>query len=173
MNLEDIEIVKKASYSEGFKEQALSKVFSRGDRTVQAVADELNISLHTLKNWMTKALPELENKTNRKAKRPGDWSLEERLHALHESHGLSGDALNAWCREHGLFAHQLAEWKADFCATSKPMDRREEASEMRALKAENQRLERELNRKEKALAEAAALLVLQKKYQALLGGEVE
>jgi len=38
---------------------------------------------------------------------------------------------------------------------------------------ENQRLERELNRKEKALAEAAALLVLQKKYRALLGGEVE
>jgi hypothetical protein len=42
--------VKKTSSSEGFKEQALSKVFSRGDRTVQAVADELNISVHTLKN---------------------------------------------------------------------------------------------------------------------------
>jgi transposase-like protein len=93
--------------------------------------------------------------------------------ALQESHGLSGEALNAWCREHGLFAHQLAEWKADFCKPSKPSNGREEASEMRALKAENQRLERELQRKEKALAEAAALLVLQKKYQALLGGEVE
>lgn len=165
--------MKKATYSEGFKEQALSKVFSRGNRTVQAVADELNISLHTLKNWMKNPLPERENKTARKAKRPQDWSPEERLLALQESHGLSGDALNAWCREHGLFAHQLAEWKADFCTSSKATDRREEASEMRALKAENQRLERELNRKEKALAEAAALLVLQKKYQALLGGEVE
>jgi hypothetical protein len=41
------------------------------------------------------------------------------------------------------------------------------------LKTENQRLERELNRKEKALAEAAALLVIQKKYRALLGEEVE
>jgi len=34
-------------------------------------------------------------------------------------------------------------------------------------------LQRELARKEKALAEAAALLMLQKKYQALLGGAVE
>ena len=86
---------------------------------------------------------------------------------------MSDDALNAWYREHGLFAHQLTEWKAYFCKPSKPSNGREEASEMRALKAENQRLERELTRKDKALAEAAALLVLQKKYRALLGGEVE
>jgi transposase-like protein len=164
--------VKKVTYSEGFKEQALSKVFSRGDRTVQDVADELNISMHTLKNWMKKPLPELKNKTARKPKRPQDWSPEERLLALQQSHGLSGDTLNAWCREHGVFAHQLDEWKADFCSQTQRSDRREEASEVRALKTENQRLERELTRKEKALAEAAALLVLQKKYRALLGGEV-
>ena len=137
------------------------------------IADELNISLHTLKNWMKKPVSETDNKLTRKAKRPQDWLPEERLMALHESHGLSGEALNAWCREHGLFAHQLAEWKGDFCKPSKPSNHREEASEMRALKAENQRLERELLRKEKALAEAAALLVLQKKYRALLGDEVE
>lgn len=165
--------MKKVTYSEGFKEQARSKVFSRGNRTVQAVADELNISLHTLKNWMKKPVSEADGKITRKSKRPQDWSPEERLLALHESHGLSGEALNAWCREHGLFAHQLTEWKADFCTPSQPSNGREPVSEVRALKAENQRLERELKRKEKALAEAAALLVLQKKYRALLGGEVE
>lgn len=53
------------------------------------------------------------------------------------------------------------------------LERREDPAELRALKAENQRLERELRRKEKALAEAAALWVLQKKYRALLGEEVE
>jgi transposase-like protein len=165
--------VKKATYSEGFKEQARSKVFSRGDRTVQAVADELNISLHTLKNWMKKPVSETDNPITRKAKRPQEWSPEERLRALQDSHGLSGEALNAWCREHGLFAHHLAEWKAEFCTPSQRANGRDEASEVRALKAENQRLERELKRKEKALAEAAALLVLQKKYRALLGDEVE
>lgn len=64
--------MKKATYSEGFKEQALSKVFSRGDRTVQAVADELNISVFTLKTWRKKPLPDTENTVARKAKRPQD-----------------------------------------------------------------------------------------------------
>ena len=165
--------MKKTKYSEGFKEQALAKVFSRGNRTVQAVAEELNISAFTLKNWMKQPLADEHNRIPRKAKRPQDWLPEERLVALQESHGLTNDSLNAWCREHGLFAHHLAQWKADFCHQAKPAESREDARELRALKAENQRLERELNRKEKALAEAAALLVLQKKYQALLGGEVE
>lgn len=84
--------MKKATYSEGFKEQALSKVVSRGDRTVQAVAEDLNISMHTLKNGMKKPLPESTNKIARKPKRPGNWSPEERLIALQESHGLSGDS---------------------------------------------------------------------------------
>jgi hypothetical protein len=93
--------------------------------------------------------------------------------ALQESHGLEGEALHAWCREKGLFAHHLTQWKADFCGSAGAAENREGVRELRALKEENHRLERELARKEKALAEAAALLVLQKKYQALLGGEAE
>jgi transposase-like protein len=161
-------------YSESFKEQALAKVYRRGDRTIQAVAEELNLSVFTLKGWMKKTLPTDQRRTTyRKEKRPEDWRPEERLLALQESHGLEGEALHAWCREKGLFSHQLAQWKADFCGQSGASQGREGVRERRALQEENQRLQRELTRKEKALAEAAALLVLQKKYQALLGGEVE
>jgi transposase-like protein len=163
----------KATYSEVFKEQALAKVFRRGNRTVQAVAEELNMSVFTLKGWMTKASPNDQKRAPRKEKRPQDWRPEERLMALQESHGLAGEALNAWCREKGLFAHHLAQWKADFCSPTWVAESRVDAQALRTLKEENQRLQRELTRKEKALAEAAALLVLQKKYQALLGGEVE
>ena len=98
-------------------------------------------------------------------KRPQDWSREEQLMALQESHGLQGEALNAWCRGKGLFAHHLESWKESFCAGNK--EGGHEAREWRLLKDENQQLKRELLRKEKALAEAAALLVLQKKFQAL------
>jgi transposase-like protein len=42
----------KKQYSDEFKEQALAKVYSRGKRTIQAIADESNLSIHTLKNWM-------------------------------------------------------------------------------------------------------------------------
>lgn len=162
----------KISYSAAFKEQALAKVFQRGNRTIQSVADELHINVFTLKNWMKQTMS-TDQPAPQKAQRPGDWRPEARLAALQESYGLEGEALQAWCREKGLFAHHLAQWAADFCtSTGVPGEGREGSKALRALQAENQQLQRELQRKEKALAEAAALLVLQKKYRALLGEEV-
>jgi transposase-like protein len=164
----------KKQYSDEFKDQALAKVYSRGNRSIQAIADELNLSIHTLKTWMSHT-PSTDNRPaqSKPAQRPQDWRPEQRLQALQESHSLSGEALNAWCREHGVFAHQLAQWKSEFCTATRSGSSREESQNLRSLKAENQRLERELQRKDKALAEAAALLILQKKVRALLGGEVE
>lgn len=162
----------KKQYSDEFKEQALAKVYSRGQRTIQSIADESNLSIHTLKNWM-KSTTTTDTPNPNQTKRPQDWRPEERLLALHESHGLSGEALNAWCRQRGLFAHQLVQWQSDFCAAAQPRSGGGDSQVLRVLKADIQRLERELNRKDKALAEAAALLILQKKVRALLGGEVE
>ncbi|BBL73211.1 hypothetical protein MishRS11D_43880 (plasmid) [Methylomagnum ishizawai] len=128
----------------------------------------------TLKGWMKKKLPEAVRGAVKRERRPGDWRPEERLAALQESHGLEGEALNAWCRERGLFAHQLDGWKRDFCRDPGGTgEASTNARELRVLKERNQSLERELARKDKALAEAAALLVLQKKYRALLGGGEE
>lgn len=160
-----------STYSAAFKEQAISKALARGDRTFKSVADELNMSVFTLKNWMNGIVHKDLKAALAKEKRPQDWSLEEQLMALQESHGLAGEALNAWCRERGLFAHHLDSWKASFCAGNK--EALPDAREWRSLKDENQQLKRELVRKEKALAEAAALLVLQKKFQALWEEEVK
>ena len=160
----------KSTYTEAFVEQALVKLFSRGDRTIRSVADDLSVNYHTLKNWMKRKAPDKRSGLENKEKRPQDWRVEEQLVALHESHGLSGEALHAWCRERGLFAHHLTGWKDAFCADGKaaaPVVR-----ELGLLKGEIQQLKRELVRKEKALAEAAALLILQKKFRALWGDEV-
>jgi len=163
----------KQTYSVEFKEQALSKVLQRGSRTVGAVADELNVNVLTLRNWMRGTAAANRSSSSGHARRPEDWPLEERLMALQESHGLADEALNGWCRERGLFAHHLVQWRADFCAGGATASRRESAQEVRDLKQANVQLQRELKRKEQALAEAAALLVLQKKYRALLGDEAE
>jgi len=161
-------------YSAGFKEQALVKVYGRGhDQSIQSVANALNINLTTLKTWMKQKEQDVNKPAQPKSKRPEDWSPEERLAALQQSYSLLGENLNTWCRERGVFIHQLEQWKTDFCSQGDPEDKREETRTLRALKEENQSLERELLRKDKALAEAAALLVLQKKFRALLGGEVE
>ncbi len=150
-------------YTESFRQQALEKVFTRGSRPIRQVAEDINMSLGTLRNWMKADRDKSRVTAGLQSKRPQDWSLADRLQILMESHGLDEEALNAFCREKGIFRHHLEQWQAAF-TTGGAVDNR---SQLRELKNTNKALKRELNRKEKALAEAAALLVLQKKYQAL------
>jgi len=160
----------KKKYSEAFIEQAVVKLLSRGKRTVREVALDLNVNYHTAKNWMQGGSPDKAGRSPGKEKRPQDWSAQEQLLALQETHVLSGETLQMCCRERGLFAHHLASWKAAFCTTAKTDS---SALELRSLKDQNDQLKRELVRKEKALAEAAALLILQKKFRALWENEAK
>ena len=157
------------SYSTEFKQHALDKVYQRQGRTIAEVAIDLNMSHTTLKSWM-KQTKQQQNKPIPIAKHPEDWTLEARLLALQQSHALSEPALSAWCREHGIFVHHLEQWRTAFCAVSSTKNN-DSAQEIRILKQSKKQLERELLRKEKALAEAAALLILQKKFHALLADE--
>lgn len=75
---------------------------------------------------------------------------------------------SAYCREHGLYPEQLDAWKSAFeamDATGTPADKAQLAAERK----KSRKLEKELLRKERALAEAAALLTLSKKAQAIWG----
>ena len=157
-------------HSDEFREQALSKVRQRGTRSVRDIAEELNMSAGTLRKWWARsnhtvleATPAAELPSALAAE---SWSAAQRLLALQQTHALSGAALHAWCREKGLFEHQLIAWRDAFCAIAAP-DSRDTKLALRELQTRNEGLQRELRRKEKALAEAAALLVLQKKFQAL------
>ena len=81
-----------------------------------------------------------------------------------------GHDLHAWCREKGLFEHQLLQWRNAFCAATLPSaasvaEQRLANTALRELQGRHHQLEREMRRKDRALAEAAALLVLQKKFQ--------
>lgn len=156
-------------HSDEFREQALSKVRQRGTRSVRDIAEELNMSAGTLRKWWARsnagvavASPTAELPSELPAE---SWSAAQRLLALHQTHGLSGVALHAWCREKGLFEHQLITWRDAFCAVAS-LESRESKVALRELQTRNEGLQRDLRRKDKALAEAAALLVLQKKFQA-------
>jgi transposase len=109
----------KQKYSEAFIEQAVVKLLSRGKRTVREVALDINVNHHTAKNWMQRGSPDKAAASPTKEKRPQDWSAQEQLLALQETHVLSGEALQAWCRERGLFAHHLTSWEAAFCTAEK------------------------------------------------------
>ena len=111
-------------HSPAFIEQALSKARERGSRTLQSVAAELNMSLGTLKGWLKRSGPQGAELPPAPAL-PGDvpagrWTPVQRLVALNESDVLQGPALHAWCREKGLFEHQLIQWRDAFCAVQQP-----------------------------------------------------
>ena len=99
-------------------------------------------------------------------KKSGGWTAAARLDAVVTTASLSEEEKNAWCRAQGLYPSELAHWRE---AATGALERPGAAVKTPSV-AEGRRvreLERELRRKEKALAEAAALLVLSKKREAI------
>lgn len=153
-------------YSAEFIEQALVKVHSRGGRTIQSVADELGVKFETVKRWL-KVHTIIRADVADRERHAHEWRREEQLGALLDTHALNEEELNAWCRERGIFPHHLEEWRAAFCAGDSTKSKAPSTSSSKEIA----KLQKELDRKEKALAELAALLVLQKKFQALWADE--
>ena len=134
-----------------FKEQALSKARHRGERTLDEVATELNMSVGTLKGWLKTSRhggAQAPMATSLPQSLPArQWSAAERLLALHESHGLSNEALHGWCREKGLFEHQLSAWREAFCSSPGPelvQESQQSKAELKALQDRHEALQREL-----------------------------
>ena len=104
------------------------------------------------------------------ARRPQDWTAEEKLTVVIEAASLPDEELGAFLRERGLHQANLKQWRREMIeglAEPKARSSSKPSAETRRIRE----LERELTRKEKALAEAAALLILKKKAQALWGDE--
>jgi hypothetical protein len=93
------------------------------------------------------------------------WSTEARFAVIVETATLSQAELGEYCRRKGLYPEQIAQWKQDFLQTPQPDTRQLQKQAQKEIKG----LKRELARKEKALAEAAALLVLRKKLNGYYG----
>ena len=136
------------------------------------LAQEVGIAQPTLSKWLRDARGRMGDvkfdsppPSPRLPRRPEDWSPEERLRAVMEASRLSEEELGAFLRREGISEAVLAEWKAAMLeALSSQCKATGDARKVREL-------EKQLRRKDKALAEAAALLVLQKKVRSLWGDE--
>ena len=111
-------------------------------------------------------------------KEPEGWSAADKFTVVLEAAGLNATELSAYCRERGLFPEQVERWRqAAQDANAKPVLTMAEQKELEKLRAQDQReikaLRKELQRKEKAMAEMAALLVLQKKWDAFCSEDEE
>jgi transposase len=108
-------------------------------------------------------------------RRPQDWSAAEKLKAVIEFEGLPMEKRGEYLRREGLQSDHIESWKKSMQAGLEPGVRpQSERAELSELKAENKELKRDLHRKDKALAETTALLVLKKKADLIWGtGENE
>ncbi len=155
-------------YSSQLKAQVLNAVLADGALPQRQLAEHYGVGLSTLQKWLRQHRAQVgESGLSRGDKRPQDWTAEERLEALLASHGLTEQELGRWCRERGVHTHHLAKWRAELVRGS--TDTRSSAQHTRALREENRALKKELRRKDKALAETTALLVLKKKAAAIWG----
>jgi transposase len=148
-----------ARYGQQFKERVVARLLPPESSPVAEVSTKVGISVATLARWRAEFL------AHASGGEPHRWTPAARLEAVIATAGLDATARAAWCREHGVFPTALDAWKRDAIAGLG-----ESGNDSLAAKQENRRvkeLERELRRKDKALAETAALLVLSKKLQAI------
>ena len=91
------------------------------------------------------------------------------LNIVIECGSLSEAAVSERCRSQGLYPYHLKQWKEDFSTETSMNTETKKQTETKKLRNEIKELKKDLNRKNKALAETAALLVLQKKVNAIWG----
>lgn len=152
-------------HSNQFKE-AILKRLDQSNMSVRKFSKQEGINLSTLYSWQKQFKTSGLNVS--KTSSSDKWSAEEKFSVVLETTTLSEVELNEYCRAKGLYPEQVKSWKQACIAGNSPTTAKS-VPENKTDKKRIKKLEKELNRKEKALAEAAALLVLQKKFNAYWG----
>lgn len=161
-------------YPQSFKENMIRRMVGPGSVSANALAQEVGVPQSSLSRWLREARTlgpmKKQNTPSKEPRSPREWTAEERLKAVITAAGLSDDELGAFLRREGLHEAQLNEWR-EACqgalGTGKPKKRKSASAEKKRIKE----LERAIRRKDKALAEVTALLVLQKKMNAFWEGK--
>jgi transposase-like protein len=156
-----------ARYGQAFKDKAVARLLPPESAALDVVSREVGVGVVTLERWREQA--------QSAPARGRAWTAGARLEAVITTAAMSEAGKSAWCREHGVYAAELDKWRAS-CTTAlaDPEDARASPQATRADRKRIKQLERDLLRKDRALAETTALLVLSKKVAAIFNkGEDE
>lgn len=163
-------------YSESFKAKMVQRLSAPNGPSQNALAAEVGVPQATLSRWVRQAgrvgpMARKKKKSPRSGKkaekkRPADWSTEEKLRVVLEAASLPDEEVGAFLRREGIHEAQLDAWRQAVAEALESKPKRKGKKKSPEAKRVRE-LEKELRRKEKALAEAGALLVLQKKLRAL------
>ncbi|RKH67437.1 hypothetical protein D7X96_19580 [Corallococcus interemptor] len=164
-------------YTDAFKSQMVKRMLGPPAMTATELSKQVGVTQPTLSMWLREARRVAAAMPDEKPvpAAPKKWTAQQKLRVVAAAHGLEDEALGALLRREGLHEGELRAWRdaaagalepGAEAAASGPLT----AGQRRRLAASEKRvkeLERELHRKEKALAEAGALLFLEKKLQAM------
>ena len=152
------------------KEAAIRMMLPPENATLRQISETLGISEATLKKWRQ------ELRANGHAapannEPPDQWSSRDKFLIVMETIDLGEAELSEYCREKGLFPEQVKQWQENCLQANSniPGQIGELMQQDKALQKELRLTKKELQRKEAALAETAALLVLRKKAEAIWG----
>lgn len=169
------------SYANGFKNRMVQRMTGPRALSATALAAEVGVPQPTLSAWLRSArnLSSMPSSNPRRSqpeaapKSPAEWTTEEKLRIVLEAAAIPDAQLGAFLRQHGLHAAQLDAWKELVTAAAKSAleggkkPRRGSKASPDAKRIRE--LEREVRRKDRALAEVTALLALKKKVEMLWG----
>jgi len=156
------------------KEAILKKMLPPNNKTIPEISKEEGICEGTLYNWRKAARAEGRLMPDGD-RTPRGWCAADKFAAVVATAAMNESELSVYCRERGLYTEQISVWR-EACEQANDWDRNQNKRLKEIRKTDEKRikeLERDLHRKEKALAETAALLVLRKKAQAIWGDAEE
>lgn len=146
------------------QKEAIINRFTQSGLSIREFSQQEGIAKSSLYTWNNKF-----NNSDSSNMAKKQYSGEQKFSILLETATLSETELSKYCRTKGLYPDQLKHWKQAFIKADKESAKPTDTGDKKRIKS----LEKELARKEKALAETAALLVLRKKYNALFNLDEE
>jgi len=157
-------------YSQERKAAVIKRMMPPDNTPIPVLVEETGISDVTLYHWRKQARAK-GLVVPGDGRNPENWSSEDKFAVVVETAAMNEAELAEYCRKKGLFAEQVAAWKENCLQGNTSADQLSRAARKEVQRAlnENKQLRRELRRKEKALAETAALLALRKKMHAIWG----
>lgn len=161
-------------YTAEQKQAIVARMMPPQNEPVAKLSEVTGVTEVTLYKWRKEARA-AGSATPGNGQTSDKWSSQDKFLVVMETFAMNEADLAEYCRRKGLYREQIEAWK-EVClqANGQAFDQAKQLNGQ--LKEEQQRakaLEKDLQKKEKALAEAAALLLLRKKAQAIWGDEEE
>jgi transposase-like protein len=160
----------RTSYTNEEKQQILERLQAPENESVSALSGELDIPKSTIYSWIRKARKQGRVIPNNRSKPSSKWNKNDKVKIVMETYTMNEEELSRYCRENGLYKDTIKQWQE---LMEGAFDASKKSPELIEATKKNSELEKELRYKDKALAEAAALLVLRKKVKAIWGDPEE